>query len=276
MQMTRPPDLPDFERPPVVETVLSVQFEPIPGLHTAHLGLLWERFPSFSFTDERVPLDSAIEQFPEIIRTRLGMRLQTLETPPVPRIWFTNEQGNEMIQVQADRFIRNWRKSGGTEEYPRYEHIKAKFENDFRVFADFLRNRGFDQPLVTQCEVTYVNHIISGQGWERFNDFSKIFELSFGTGKEIPGNAEDMRLHVRFPISEVSGRPVGRLHCDIQPAFSIPDNQPMYVFDLTARGQVGTGIDFFDLGRRWIVKSFAALTTPAMHKIWGRTDVVSH
>jgi hypothetical protein len=46
----------------------------------------------------------------------------------------------------------------------------------------------------------------------------------------------------------------------------------MFVMELTARGQVGTGTEFFDLGRKWIVKSFAELTTPAMHKIWGRKD----
>jgi hypothetical protein len=88
--MTRQTDLPDFERPPVVETVLSVQFDPIPGIHTAHLGLLWERFASFPLTEERVPLDPVMEQFPEVPRARLGMHLKALETPPVSRLWFRN------------------------------------------------------------------------------------------------------------------------------------------------------------------------------------------
>jgi hypothetical protein len=38
--------------------------------------------------------------------------------------------------------------------------------------------------------------------------------------------------------------------------------------NLTARGQLGDGIEFFDIGRQWIVKSFEQLTTEHMHKIW--------
>jgi hypothetical protein len=43
------------------------------------------------------------------------------EVPPIPRLSFANEQGNEMIQVQNDRFIKNWRKEGDGEQYPHYE-----------------------------------------------------------------------------------------------------------------------------------------------------------
>ncbi len=50
----RPEHLADFERPPAVETVLSVQFEPLPLLQTAHFGLLWNEFRmSFPKTEER-------------------------------------------------------------------------------------------------------------------------------------------------------------------------------------------------------------------------------
>ena len=35
--------LPAFRKPPVVETVLGVQFDPIPGFSNAHLGAFWKR-----------------------------------------------------------------------------------------------------------------------------------------------------------------------------------------------------------------------------------------
>src|ERR1700736_7036580 len=86
---------------PVVETVLSVQFEPTIAIHTAHLALLWqeyrERFPK---TEERPPLDQVVEQFPEVPPARTDFRLQTLESLPVPRLWFLNDQGTEMFQVK--------------------------------------------------------------------------------------------------------------------------------------------------------------------------------
>ena len=38
----RPADLPDYEHPPLVEVVLSVQFAELQGYRTVHAGLLWE------------------------------------------------------------------------------------------------------------------------------------------------------------------------------------------------------------------------------------------
>jgi uncharacterized protein (TIGR04255 family) len=274
ISMPRPADLPDFDNPPVVETVLSAQFESIAGLHTAHLGLLWGEFRAkFPNCEERPPLDQIIEQFPETPRARVGLQLQALENLPVPRLCFLNQRGNEMIQVQANRFIKNWRKEGEGEQYPHYdETIKPMFERDFATFVAFLKKHQFEAPAIDQCEVTYVNHILSGSGdgWETFGDFDEIFNFSNTPRVDVPGRVEDLRIHARFAIPDDRGEPIGRLHVDIQPAFRTSDNRPMYVFHLTARGQMGSGFEFLDVGRRWIVKSFTALTTPKMHRIWRR------
>jgi hypothetical protein len=72
-----------------------------------------------------------------------------------------------------------------------------------------------------------------------------------------------------FPILDNSGAFVGRLHATVQSVMRLTDGAHMFVFDLTARGQVGEGTAFFDLGREWIVRSFKELTTPEMHEIWG-------
>jgi uncharacterized protein (TIGR04255 family) len=267
----RPPDLPDFEEPPVVETVLSVQFEPLTDMRTAHLGLLWEKFrTNFPKTEERPTLARVFEQFPDTQRARLGLELQTYENPPVPRLWFITTQGNEMIQVQPDRFVKNWRKEGAGETYPRYERNKASFERDFATFQEFVTANHLGTLRVNQCEVTYVNHIVSGQGWDSFSDVDKVFSSWKSPVDPIPGSVEDLRAYARFVIPGDVGTPVGRLHVEIQPAFRTSDNKAMYVFHLTARGQVGDSFEFFDVGRDWIVKSFAALTTPRMHEVWRR------
>lgn len=273
MLTSRPGDLPDFESPPVVETVLSVQFEPLTELRTAHLGLLWEKFRArFPKVEDRPPLDPVVERFPEAPRAKLGLRLQTLETPPVPRMWFVTDRGNEMIQVQPDRFIKNWRKEGQGEEYPHYETGRQRFEQDFDTFLRFLTENRLGTPCVNQCEVTYVNHILAGEGWDGFGDFEKVFSFFRPPAGDIPGEVEDVRTHLRFTISGPGGEPIGRLHADIQPAYRTADNRPMYVFHLTARGQVGDSVEFFEIGRRWIVKSFAALTAPRMHALWKRKE----
>ena len=273
MVTTRPDDLPEFERPPVVETAFSAQFEPLVDLRTVHLGLLWDKFRiAFSKAADRAPLEPVFEQFPEEAKNRLGLQLQAFENPPVPRMWFVTDRGNEMIQVQPDRFLKNWRKEGEGEEYPRYEACKAAFDRDFVVFAEFLAANQLGAPHVNQCEVTYVNPIVAGEGWNNFGEFDQIFRFWHVPKTDIPGLGEDARGHLRFVIPDSEGKPVGRLHVDVQPAIRTSDKRPMYLFHLTARGQIGDGFEFFDLGRRWIVKSFAALTTPVMHKVWMRKD----
>ncbi len=266
----RPEHLPDFNDPPVVETVLSVQFEPLPLLQTAHLGLLWDEYRrAFPKTEERPALDPVVEQFPESSVARVGLKFQAFENPPVPRIWFTNDPGSEMIQVQNDRFIKNWRKEGDGDQYPHYdETIRPNFDRDYAIFLDFLKKNQVGTPHVNQCEVTYVNHILAGHGWEHYGDLEKIFTFWRSPDLMPPGPPEDLRLHARFVIPGRDGKPAGRLHVDVQPAVRTSDNHPMYVLHLTARGQVGEGVDFFDIGREWIVTTFKNLTTSSMHNIW--------
>ncbi|MGD0539783.1 MAG: TIGR04255 family protein, partial [Verrucomicrobiota bacterium] len=84
----RPKHLPDFDNPPVVETVLSVQFEPLSSIQTAHLGLLWDEYRgTFPKSEDRPPLDPVVEQFPESPVARVGLKFQALENFPAPRIW---------------------------------------------------------------------------------------------------------------------------------------------------------------------------------------------
>ena len=271
MVTTRPDDLPDFERPPVVETVLSVQFQPLSQMKAAHFGLFWnqvrDRYPK---TEERSALDPVVEKFPEPVRRRLGVQFPILEAPPLPRFWFVHQNDNELLQIQADRFIRNWRKTGDGDAYPRYEKVKAWFEQDFEEFRSFVSREKLGAVEVRQCEVTYVNHIVAGDGWSSHEDLDKIMTMWKHPDGPFPGRAEDAAFHVRFPIRDAEGQPVGRLHVDVQAAIGNEDNKPMFVLNLTARGMLGSSTEFFDLGREWIVRSFAEMTTAEMHKVWRR------
>lgn len=278
MARGRPDDLPDFENPPVVETVLSVQFEPLAAMRAAHLGLIWLEFRDrLPRTEERPPLEPVFERSPEQINPRLGVQLQALETIPVPRCWFLNNEGTELMQVQPDRFVKNWRKVGEGDLYPRFEKVKAAFESDFARFKVFLAAQQVGSLTVNQCEVTYVNHIVAGEGWENYSEVDKIFRVwQQPSERLLPGRAEDVTWHARFPIPGTDGKLVGRLHAVVQPAVRIADSRPMFVFNLTARGKVGDSLEFLDLGRVWVVRSFAEMTTENMHRIWKRRDHASN
>jgi uncharacterized protein (TIGR04255 family) len=271
MVTARPLDLPDFYDPPVVETVLSVHFDPLSAMRTAHFGLYWgevrDRFP---VTEEHGELPSLVEWSPERPQPLVGIQFQALEAPPAPRFWFTNERGTELIQIQRDRFLKNWRKTGDGDQYPRYERVREGFDKDFSSFAQFVSRNQLGTIRVKQCEVTYINHIVAGAGWVTHADIDKVFTVWRQPQSAYPGQAQDLTFHARFPISDHSGGFVGRLHVTLQPVTRLSDGASMFLLELTARGQVGEGTDFFDLGHEWIVRSFAELTTPTMHKIWDR------
>ncbi len=262
--------LPDFERPPVVETVLSAQFERIQGLRAVHWGLFWRRLKDrFPTTEERPPLHPVFERFPDPLPAG-NVRFEAIEMPELPRLWLHNAEQTELIQVQSDRFITNWRKRAETDPYPHYEPvIKPTFDRDFAEFKAFLSEEELGSVRVNQCEVTYVNHIVSGEGWDQFGEADQVFSFLRGpSAAHYPGRAEDFSAHLRFPITHGGSSPIGRLHVNIQPAFRGVDGRPMYVMNMTARGQFGPDTAFFDIGRRWIVESFEQLTTSRMHEVW--------
>src|ERR1700691_5158974 len=119
---TTPP--PEFVRPPVIEVALSVQFRRLERLRSAHLGSLWAKFRHrFPRTEDYAPLEPAFERFDQNRnQPKLGGEVRAYDVPPLPRAWFLNEGGTELIQVQPDRFVRNWRKVDEEDRYVRYTH----------------------------------------------------------------------------------------------------------------------------------------------------------
>jgi uncharacterized protein (TIGR04255 family) len=200
----------------------------------------------------------------------MGIQFQALEAPPIPRFWFADEAATDLIQVQRDRFIKNWRGIGKGAPYPRYEYVRRSFDQEFMGFAQFVSRNQLGVVRVNQCEVTYINHIVAGAGWETHAEIDKVFTAWKQPTSSYPGRVQDLTFHARFPITDQSRRFVGRLHVTLQSVRRLSDGVPIFLLDLTARGQIGEGTDFFDLGREWIVRSFAELTTTTMHQIWGR------
>ncbi len=126
--------LPDFADPPVAEVALAVQFEPLANLRIPHLGLLWsdfrDRFPKI---EEHPQLGPMMEHFGTKGASTTGVRFEMMTKPPIPRCWFLNDEGTELVQVQQDRFAHNWRKIGEGNEYPRYNHLRETFKNETHI-----------------------------------------------------------------------------------------------------------------------------------------------
>jgi uncharacterized protein (TIGR04255 family) len=177
-----------------------------------------------------------------------------------------------LIQVQADRFVFNWRKVAGTEQYRRYEYTKPAFQREWERFCVFLKSNAIDAPNVRQCEVIYVNHIEKGNGWETFGDLSAVLPCWAGGSTDgflpVPENVE---LQASYPLPQSRGR----LHVTVQRGIRHVDAKEILQLTLTARGKPASSdiqdiLGWFDLGHEWIVKGFADFTSKAMHSLWKR------
>src|SRR5688572_20255768 len=119
--------LPSYKNPPVIETILGVQFEPLAAMRIGHLGKFWTHLgDDWPFEDDSPSLEPEFEQFSEadrFLRLALGFRVSQ---SPECRLRIRNRRRDRMIQVQNGRLILNWLKVKDA-NYPRYEVIRSEF-----------------------------------------------------------------------------------------------------------------------------------------------------
>ncbi len=269
----RPSDLPDFERPPVVEVALSVQFEPLP-LTARHIAELWQACRSeFPNWQDQHPIAPAFERFGD----RVPDTNAWLNVSQLRRAIFRNALGTELKQYQADRFVRNWTKAPDAPAYPRYESVLSPFVTDFRALIELAEAESLGGLATNQCEVTYVNLIPLGIDpamtvGSVVSPWSDAFSDSF---LQVPESSE-VGSHFLIRGGEQS-QPVGRLHIVGRVVTVLESGSRALQLTLTARGQplsanVEGVVAFMNLGREYIVKGFASFTRAEMHKAWGRRD----
>lgn len=268
-------DLPEpkFDRPPVAEVTISVQFEPLLGLSTIHIGRLWsewiDEYPHTEEHDELAPLpDEALAgQLPPSFRFSVANR-------PLPRTWFLDPAGEHVIQVQRDRLVLNWRRQGGA--YPHYSLLLTKFRSVYEQFASFVAQQEIGPLVPNQCHVTYLNLIpLSGEA----SCPSGLSGLLVGWSDDCTDPSslagQEVTIQMRYPIITKPAELVGRLYVGASYAVNSTTDERVLLLEMTARGRPLTlsldgVVTFLDLGHHAIVTTFAAITTPEMHTVWGK------
>ncbi|PJA78298.1 MAG: hypothetical protein CO149_04795 [Nitrospirae bacterium CG_4_9_14_3_um_filter_51_5] len=265
--------LPLFNDPPVIETVLGVQFSPLSEFSIQHFGLFWSKIrKEYPNCSPQLPLPLVIENFEEKGATKPPATINLIEDLSYLRAWFINKSQTRLIQIQKDRFLYNWRKTVESDTYPQYDNIQPKFKDEWEKFCDFLKEEKIGTPNLMQCEVTYVNHLEIEKGWNTFGEFSKVFSnWSEKFSGDFLNTPETITCNMAFTIPGKKGR----LHISICPAIRMSDGKKIFNVELTARGKPNTSdvnaiLEWFDIGHEWIVKGFTDLTTDHMHQIWRR------
>src|SRR5690348_16249248 len=126
---------PHFERPPLIEMVLGVQFSPLVALTSGHLGWFWKTRlgQEWEKTVDAVPLPPETETFGDPSGLSFPAFRFSLGPPPTSvRLQIINKTGDRMIQLQSSRFHYNWQQQLGL--YPSYSQMRGDFDDYFGSF----------------------------------------------------------------------------------------------------------------------------------------------
>ena len=263
--------LPEFGAPPVIETAIGVQFQPLPNYTTAHAGWFWREHlnpAAWPKVTEVERLEDQFERFGDERKWGLpGLRLRLGTSPD--RTQFAPDDETRLVQIQNSRLIYNWRKRTG--DYPRYSKLRSEFDSRFVEFSQFARDANLGELSLNQWEITYVNHIPKGDLWHAPEDWPKILpNLSIPVSR-LPGVSLDS-LDTEWSLN-LHGN-LGRLHISLKHGRAgSPTGPEVLILQLTARGPMANTADLntgLNLAHEFIVRSFTEMTSETAHKFWKR------
>lgn len=267
MTSNTPAVLPQFDQPPVVEVALAVEFLPLPALSAVpmvEMRPLWQdRYP---LIEEQPALPSMSAD----LKSDFGFQIAT-GIPPV-RIWFLSETRTELLQIQSDRLVLNWRKTDPLQEYPRYRRLAPRFDDNWSKFESAVKDRSLGELRPITAEVTYVNRF-------ELNDDETFFDvLTFFAGS---GGFDATEAEVRLGrplVGDENDSEASRFGHQIVTAGRMPGGKGYEVhLTLVTRIEVaGEDLEAIQTalqrGHEIGATSFASVTKPKMHSRWGRTQ----
>ena len=261
----QPGALPEYQRPPVSEVALTIQLDTairFRSLDLAEIAACWaDDLPD---VQERDPLPR-LDADPDDPETTPALG----ETAETPRLWLQNASGNHVLQLQQDRIAVNWSKSAASDDFPRYESIRAFLVEAWRRLEAKLDDLGLVISTPSVCQVMYVNELGTRQGWTSSADTARLISPWDGSSSDrfLPADRhEALRLHFHLPENQ------GWMNID---GWTADRDERIFVLTLTSQGRspspdLDGALGFMDLAHDWIVQAFTSVTTEAAHREWRR------
>lgn len=261
-----------FDRPPIAEVACGLLFNPV-GLKTVHIGQLWEIYrKEFPRAEEAAPINAVIE--PSGLSAANKLQVGFMDIPDLRRSWFLDAEGRHLIQIQADRFLFNWKREVGTDQYPSFESVFARFEKYLGDFAAFLKEHRLGELVYRQFELTYVNLIGKENGLSAADEGRLLADhLRNASPNRFLPLPEKFSLNTSYLLPSNCGR----LHITAQTAMMQTTREKVIRMELIARGLPADRSEenrkaWFEMAHEWITHGFADSTTPELHKLWKRTS----
>jgi uncharacterized protein (TIGR04255 family) len=263
----------NFKNPPVVEVACSIHFSTPPErpIRAGHIGLYWQTVhDGFPELQEQPPI-------PPILEPPSGQpashQINIQFGGQIPRAVLVSPGGRNLIQIQNDRFIYNWKSVPADPVYPRYEKIFSEFSLHFTGFRTFLKKNDLGDPSYKQFELSYVNHVGPNSGLKVVGENGVLVDHIRSTvGKRFLPAPEGFNWITSYPLPENSGR----LHIAAQTVYVPPSMERNVRIAITARGISSdvseAGKDaWFNTAHEWVTKAFADSTAEVLQKtVWER------
>ncbi|MGR3175798.1 MAG: TIGR04255 family protein [Candidatus Scalindua sp.] len=256
--------LPSYKNPPINEVFCGMQFHTPANFRITHIGTLWNKFR------DDYPI---VQHVSPIASVKGEIILDNATMAPLPRVWFIKESDDQLIQFQADRFYFNWRRREN--DYPRFNYVIESFENVRDNIKDFFAEFELGELNPIEYELSYINHIPQGQGWDTIDDLPSIFSdfVWKKTSDRFLSNPEKVAWQTEFSLPENKGC----LTVSLKQGIRVEDKVPLLILILKTRGvcespEKEAVREWFNLSHEWIVKGFTDLTTPAIQEIWEKEE----
>lgn len=255
-----------LSNPPVVETVLGIQFADLANWSTVHHGLFFSKiradFPKFRLVPEQPAI---VESFPATPREiRFGLSNQ----PSPDCAVFLNESETQLVKLQRNRFSYHWiGLPDGT--YPHYSINSKVCAELIEVFEQFCHDENVGSITPVLCEVVYVNEIAP----EPKQSIPSLITGVFGANL---GNFELASLNRTFVLGENQGRLYAEIH-SMEKA-----DEELLQFKLTARVRhekedpmctAHGAMETLSNGHDWLIEHFLRLTNKRIRiEQWGSNE----
>jgi uncharacterized protein (TIGR04255 family) len=267
--------LPGYDSPPVIETVLGIQFDPLEELTAPVLGLYWAALrDDWPHASEAPYLESKFERFGTDLPWN-QMRLELKKGHPPVRIQMRNAASDFMVQIQNSRLHVNWMGYEGA-EYPRYPAVRSHFQQTWQRFTEFVQTENLGEISPNQWEVTYLNRIPVGTVWQTPGDWDFLRLLGDPSVLGETAHFEGFQGGWRFALPQDAGR----LHVSWKTGRgpthdNAAEELEVVVLEQTARGPLSNDADTnaivegLNTGHSAIVRSFSQLMSEKANAYWG-------
>ena len=244
-----------FQNPPINELIITTYFNPpISNLRNEHVGIFWSRInDDFPKSSQQIPIGGA-ERIIDVKN----------EMSPMPRYWFISKDEINLIQVQKNAFMLNWRRHEA--DYPRFStYLKPTFDKYFSMFSEFIRKHTDTSELtIDLCQLTYINVIKRCEFWSGPEDTRNVIpSFSVPDPGVIFQNAPAFDCNYIFDLPPDLQLLVKVRNVVVSPKSD--EAEPVLIMEIQANGRLGKASKletdpWFDRAHEAINKCFIGIT----------------